>query len=552
MPTIELNRKAVEKIIGRKVDDKLLKEKISMFGTPVEEITKDEIKIEVFPNRPDLLSEQGFGRAFSNFLGLKRGLKQYHAEDSKQKVIVEDSAAKVRPYTACAIVKGLKFDDEKIKEVIKIQEKLHITYGRHRKRCAIGVYPLDKITFPVRYMAKKPNEIKFRPLESNRELNGAQILEMHPAGREFKHLLEKESVYPIFIDAQNRILSMPPIINSYDVGKISEKTASVFIECTGFDFNVLKKCLNMIVAALADMGGKIYSVNVEYKRKTVKLPDLAPEKIMIDINYVNKRLGLNLKENEIKVLLEKMGFGYNNKQVLIPSYRTDILHEIDLVEDIAVAYGYDKFTADIPNISTVAKEDEFEKFKTKAANILVGMGLDELNSTHIIEDKVQINKMLLDFKPMMLYNSLNADYNSLRSVVLPSLMIALQQNKNSEYPQNIFEIGSIFKWDKTGKSETGIAENTRVAVALCHNTAGFTEARQKFDRLMNLLGVKYEIKPKEHSSFIPGRVARASVNGVDVAYLGEIHPQVVVNFNLETPVAAFELNLTELFNEMKK
>lgn len=550
MPTLELNRKTLEKSIGKRLNDKEIEEKIPMFGTPVDKLDKDFIIIDVAPNRPDLLSDQGFGRAFASYLGIKKGLKRYDVNSSNEKIIVEGSVANVRPQIACAIVKGIKFDDEKIKEVIKIQEKLHITYGRNRRRCAIGVYPLEKITFPVKYTAKKPVDIRFKPLEGSRVMNGAEILEYHSTGKEYKHLLENKTVYPVLIDAKERILSMPPIINSHDVGKIEAGTAELFVECTGFDLNLLKKCLNMIVCALADLGGKIYSVTIEHSGKKTITPNLEPEKMKIDVNYVNKRLGLDLKEGQVALLLEKMGFGYSNKTVLIPAYRTDILHQVDLVEDIAIAYGYDNLKEEIPSVSTIGKENDFERFKNKIASILVGFGLDEINSTNIVEDKVQVNKMLLDFKPIMLFNSLSSEYNSLRNLVLPSLMTALQQNKNSTYPQNIFEIGNIFKVDKQNKTETGIAENSRIAVALCHKQAGFTEIRQKFDRLMRLIGVDYKVEAAAHPSFIPGRVARVLVNGVGVAYLGEIHPKVLHNFELDVPAAAFELNLTELFEEL--
>ncbi|MEK6886862.1 MAG: phenylalanine--tRNA ligase subunit beta [Nanoarchaeota archaeon] len=550
MTTLELNKKSLEKSIGRRLSDKEIKEDISMFGTPVGRIEGNKIIVDITPNRPDLLGEQGFARAFSSYLGIKKGLRKYSVSESKKKVIVEGVVSEVRPQIACAIVKGLKFNDETIKEVIKIQEKLHITYGRNRKRCAIGIYPLEKISFPVKYTAKKPNEIKFRPLEHTRAMSGSEILDNHPAGREYRHLLQNKSIYPILIDSSNKILSMPPIINSHDVGKIENGTKDVFVECTGFDINVLKKCLNMVVTSLAETGGKIYSVNVERNGKKIVTPDLEPEKMRLDINYANKRLGLELKESQIVLLLERMGFGYSNKTVLIPTYRTDILHQIDLIEDIAIAYGYTNFKEEIPSVSTIGRENDFERFKNKIANVLVGMGLDEINSTNIVEDKMQVAKMLLDFKPIMLFNSLSSEYNSMRNLILPSLMNALRHNKNSAYPQNIFEIGQIFKRDKQNKTETGIIENSRVAVALCHKQAGFTEIKQKFDRLMKLIGVDYKVEVAAHPSFIPGRVARVIVNGVGIAYLGEVYPKVLHNFEIDAPVAAFELNLTELFEEM--
>jgi len=249
MPTITLNKKVFEILVGKKLPLKELKDRISMLGTDLEEIEGNDINVEIFPNRPDLLSEQGFARAFSSFMGIKTGLREYDVKKSNYEVIVDKSVSKVRPFTAVAIVKNIRFDDEKIKEIIQIQEKLHVTYGRNRKKCAIGVYPLEKITFPVRFIAKKPTEIRFRPLEFPREITGLQILSQHPTGRDYAHLLEGLDKFPIFIDANDKILSMPPIINSHDVGKISDNTQDVFIECSGFDYKVLALCLNMIVTA---------------------------------------------------------------------------------------------------------------------------------------------------------------------------------------------------------------------------------------------------------------------------------------------------------------
>jgi phenylalanyl-tRNA synthetase beta chain len=213
MPTVTLNRKVVDKLIGKKLSDDKLKERISFLGTDLENLDAKEIHVEIFPNRPDMLSEQGFSRALSSFIGTKPGLKKYSVKKSNHKVIVEESVKEVRPYTACAIVKNLKFDHEKIKEIIQIQEKLHITYGRNRKKCAIGVYPFEKIKTPIRFIAKKPQEIKFQPLESKKELTGLQILSQHPTGRDYGHLLEGKDKFPIFVDANDNVLSMPPIIN---------------------------------------------------------------------------------------------------------------------------------------------------------------------------------------------------------------------------------------------------------------------------------------------------------------------------------------------------
>ena len=338
MPTIRINRKAFEHYVGKKLPTDKLKDRISYLGTDLEDVTDDEIIVEVFPNRPDMLSVQGFARAFSSFIGVKTGLRTYKVEHSGEKVIIDKSVKEVRPYTACAIVRNMHFDDEKIKEVIDIQEKLHITYGRNRKKVAIGIYPYEKIKTPITFRAENPEDIIFQPLEFTREINAMQVLKQHPAGKEYGHLLEGKKKFPVFRDANNEVLSVPPIINSHKTGKISEKTKDVFIECSGFDFNVLKKCLNIIVTALYEMGGKVYSMDLIDGNKKYATPDLNPEDMKADIGYINKWLGLELKESEAKKLFERMGYEYDGRRVKIPAYRADIIHQTDLAEDIAIAY----------------------------------------------------------------------------------------------------------------------------------------------------------------------------------------------------------------------
>ena len=452
---------------------------------------------------------------------------------------------KVRRYTACAIVKGIRYDDERIKEVVQLQEKLHVTYGRNRRKAAIGIYPFEKIKPPIRFMARKPEDIVFQPLEFPKAIDARKILSMHPAGREYGHLLEGYDVFPFFIDAKDEILSVPPIINSHNTGKIGYETKDVFIECSGFDFQVLSRCINMIVAAMSEMGGKICSMKLRYPDKTIISPDMSPEKMSLDLEYANKLLGLSLDKKQAHKLLEMMGYGIDKGSVLIPSYRADILHQSDLCEDIAIAYGYENFEAEIPNVATIGQEDAFEVFKDKVAQLLCGLELIEVNTYNLTNKETQCSKMDAKIELIELANSLSAEYDVLRAWTLPSLMEIFANNRHHDYPQKIFGIGTIFK--KNAKTDTGIEENDRLSAAVCSDTAGYTEIKQIFDYLMRQLDLEYELEETEHPSFIPGRVARAKVKGKKVAYIGEISPTVLDNFHLEMPVCAFELNLSDLF-----
>ncbi len=550
MAIININKKQFEKEIGKL--DENMQDRIAMFGTPVEAITDKEIQIEVFPNRPDLLSYQGFKRSFLAFLGKKTGLKKYkiNKPEKNYKVDIDSSVKNIRPYTACAIVKKLKLNNDKIKELIEIQEKLHITVGRKRKKVAIGIYPLEKIKLPITFKALEPDKIRFTPLESNREMSGLEILQRHPAGRDYAHLLAGKEKFPIFIDADKNILSMPPIINSQLTGKITEKTKEVFVECSGFDFEILNKCLNIIVTSLAEMGGKIYQMEIKYK-KTKITPNLTTEKMKISLENTNKLLGLNLKEKELKQLIEKMGYNYNKGNVEIPAWRTDILHEVDLIEDVAIAYGYENFVPEIPEIATVGQEDSREIIKRKFSEILAGLGMLEVSNYHLTIKKDQFQKMGISEKQekdFIEVEESKTEYSILRKDLTHYLLKILSENIDSEYPQKIFEIGKVFKLNEK------IIEKENLAGAFAPRN--FTEIKQVLEYLFKMINVEIIIaEPLETKElpchFVDGRVAEIIINNKKIGFIGEIHPKILKNWRIRMPVALFEINLEDVFNQLE-
>jgi len=542
MANVKFPRKEFEKHIKLTQE---VQDKISLFGTPLESLDKDEIEIEVFPNRPDLLSMQGFLRAFKAFLGKSQGLQKYklNKPEKDYRVKIESSVKSVRPYTACAIVKGLKFDDEKIKEIIDLQEKLHNTLGRNRKKVAIGIYPLEKIKLPIKYEARKPSDIKFMPLESDREMTATQILQRHQTGRDYAHLLEDFDKYPVFVDANNKILSLPPVINSHETGKITDQTRDVFVECSGSDFQTLKKTLNIVITTLADMSGKIYQMDLDYKYLPGKTttPDLKPEKMKVSLENTNKLLGLSLKESDLGKLFSKMGYHYQSGSVLIPAWRTDILHEVDLIEDLAIAYGYDKIIPEIPNVATTGSETEQSKKAVKISEILSGLNLTEISTYHLI--KKEEAKKQRHSEKIELEDS-KTDYKLLRTDLLTSALRIYGENKDQEYPQKIFEQGTVFSLDKENKTESGIIESEGLLIA--SSPGNFTEVKQILDYLTKMLDLSYTLKEADKQNLIPGRTAEIEINGKIAGYLGEISPDTLKAWYIKMPIAVIELNLSKV------
>ena len=550
MAVVTFSKKQFEKDVGS-LDEKM-RIKIAMFGTSIDKENEKEISIEVFPNRPDLLSYHGFLRSFLAFLDKKPGLQQYkiNKPEENYRVLVDSSVKDIRPYTACAIIRGLVLDEEKIKEIIGMQERLHVTIGRKRKKAAIGIYPLEKINLPITFKAVEPDKVKFTPLEMDKELSGLEILQKHPTGKEYSHLLAGKVKFPIFIDSKNQILSMPPIINSNTTGRVVAETRDVFIECSGFDIGILKTCLNIIVACMADMGGKIYQMEIVrggIRGKEIT-PDFTPRVMKISLENTNKLLGTEINEKQLKNFLERMGYDYKNKIVEIPAWRADILHEVDLIEDVAIAYGYENFVPEIPEISTIGAEDSREKVKKNIAIILAGLGLLEVSSYHLTNKKNQIENMGLGEKEKIIeVEGSKTEYSVLRKDLNQALLNIFSENVDSEYPQKIFEIGRIFK-----DSPEKIIEEDSLAAAIA--PGNFTEVRQVLEYLFRMLSLNLSFNEPaaKPAWFIEGRTAEISLNNKVIGFAGEIHPKILKNWKIKMPVALFEINLKEVLETLEK
>lgn len=543
MAVININRKTFEEEIGKL--DAEMQERIPMFGTPLEGFDEKEIHIEIFPNRPDILSYQGYKRAFLAFLGRKTGLREYKINKPKKDyaVIVDSSVKNIRPYTACAIITGLKLNDEKIREIIEVQEKLHTTVGRKRKKLAIGIYPLEKITLPITFKALEPEKIKFIPLDSEKEISAIDILKKHPTGKEYSNLLSGKEKFPIFVDAKDNVLSMPPIINSEIAGKVTERTKDVFIECSGFDFEVLKKVLNILCTMLADMGGEIYQMEIR-NSKSELTPDFTTEKMKLSIENANKLLGLELTEKQVKILLEKMGYDYNKGLASVPAWRTDILHEVDLIEDIAIAYGYENLVPEIPEISTIGEESKRELIKKKISDILTGLGITEVSNYHLTTKNDQFKKTSMQEKDFVELIESKTEYNILRKDLSHYLLKNISENVDVPYPHKIFETGKAF----SGNDKINEEESLAIAIS----PGNFTEIKQVFDYLLRMLNVKMTFSEATQfpSYFIDGRVSEIKLDGKIIGYMGEIHPKILENWKIKMPIALLEINMESVFEKI--
>ena len=551
MPTITFSLKDLQNLVGKKLAIEEVQELAHYGKGDFESYDKetDEIKIDFGDtNLPYLWSVEGFARLVKGLLGMQKGMPKIKIHKGSYEVIVDKSILKYRPYIACFAAKGQKIDDYLIKQIVQLQEKFCETYGRRRQKVSIGLYSYKRLAFPVHYRAVEPLSVEFAPLDFKAKMNLKEILSEHPKGKEYAWILDGFEKYPILIDNRNEVLSFVPIINSNFTGKLEAGDDSMLFEATGTDEEAVNLAANIFAYALCERGFDIYSVDIKYPEKNITAPNLFDEIVTIKNEQIKHLFGLELKESEVKHLLEKAQFEFDGYKVKVPPYRRDILHPYDIIEDIGIMYGFDKIKESSLETYTIGSTLKLSEFIDKVREIAVGIGYQEVMSPILTNKDFLYKKMNIDdFGTIEIDDYMSETYSAVRSWLLPNLMEVFSKNKHFEFPQKIFEEGLI-----NARKGENIIEFSRIAIASSHEDANYTEARQVLDYILKCFGLKYDIEESDHNSFIEGRVGRAIVKGRKVAYLGEINPQVLSNWGLEMPVAALELNLSELFEVMEK
>jgi phenylalanyl-tRNA synthetase beta chain len=532
-------------------DKEGLNEIFSFVKGDVESLEADNVSIEVKDsNRPDIWAVEGIARVLRSQLGTGRTREVKVAGRSNLKVVIDKRVRPIRPFISTAIVKGLKPTEEALKGWIGLQEKLDQTYGRKRKKASIGFYQADQIASPLSYGVANPDEVKFAPLGSDTKSTLREIVASHPKGSEYGGIISGFHEWPILIDGDGRILSLPPVINSNDLGRITTDTSSILVEVTGTNAETVHNTLKIVVSTLAERGGRIYSCQETYSYGTprrVVSPDLSPTPTRMSLSYINRLLGTSLGLKEASRLAEKAGYGVRSAsgdtlRLEIPCYRIDIMHPVDIIEDVAIASDLNKLQPEWPRVWTVGDLSKHTLDTETLGEIMVGLGFQEiltyvLTSTDIVATKVQMSNENL----VTLANPKMSTHTALRSWIIPSLLEFLSRNTHVDYPQKIFEIGSAL--NKGEDPSQPVREDRKIAAVTIHAQAGFTEMRSSLDALMKSIGHGFEVKSGEHPSFLRGRCGAVMSDGREVGIIGEINPKVLKEFGLTLPAAAFELEM---------
>jgi phenylalanyl-tRNA synthetase beta chain len=558
MPTIDLKKKDLDSLIGKKLSLDALGKHLMLAKAELKEYddATDDLKVELSDsNRPDLWSAEGVARQIRTFLSGKTGEYPFFRPGRKATRVIRVSGdmQKVRPYIAACTCQGLRMNDAILTQMIQSQDKLAEIFGRKRSTVSIGIYELDKIVFPVDYRLAAPDEIAFTPLGMEERLTLAGILERHPKGIQYGGIVKPFARYPVLTDSMGHVLSFPPIINSAEIGEVKTSTRSVLVEVTGTDQRMVGLTLNIIAVSLYERGAEIDPVLVTFPYatgmgKNIAFPRDISRPITVPLGRFRRALGEEVPAADLKKRLTSYGHAVRTAggtvTITPPPYRDDIMHPIDVIEDYAISRGYDSFEAVMPREATVGELSSLELLSDTARGHLVGAGFQEfisniLCSREELEDALAPGEGLVEVD-----NVMSLAYSVLRHSVLPSLLNVEAASSKAFYPHRTFEAGEVAVPDRN--ENLGSRTDLHLGALISHPTANFSEMHSTLDVLLYYLGIEYRLEPAEHPLFLAGRCGRVVAGGRGLGHIGEVRPEVLERRQIAMPCAAFEIDLTRL------
>ena len=544
MATVEFTLTDLNALLGQELTAQQAADACALLGIPLEKAEGDNIILEINPNRPDWLCVEGIARSLSSFLSLKTGLREYSIAGPKIQVTVEPSFVKARPFASAFVARNVKLTDQFLADMMQLQEKLCDTLGRRRRKISMGAYDLSKLMPPFTYTARGPKELSFVPLEMTESLTLEQVLEKHPKGKMYAPILREFAEYPVILDARNEVLCLIPVSNGESSKLVAGTTCDLFIEVNGTSKASVDDCIAILYAQLADRGATIEQVTFKGAITQVE-PTARKRQFKVTAQAVEKLLGVKMAPAEIATNLEKMGFGAKadaasaTVTATVPVYRNDIMAECDLVEDAGIGYGYPNIAGREPPFSTTGAKNPTEAFADRLRELLIGLGFQDCVTFTLTNENTHYGRMgVQPSGHVEIGNPLTNETTMVRTDLLPSMLSVLEANKDQKYPQRLSEVGDVVVPDS--QSKQGCSTKKRLCAVICSKNAGLAEIKAATEALLKELGFAYSLEASTLAFYIPTRSAKVTGEKVN-GHFGEIHPQVLENFNLSMPAAALEL-----------
>lgn len=541
MPVVELSYTRLQRLVGN-VTKKQISDSLPFLGLDIESEDKDLVRIEYSPNRPDYSTDFGIALGLQGLLGKKTGAVKLNIKKSnKYKISVNSQVSKVRPYVTGIVAKNGKIDDNTIKQLMTMQEDLHFGIGRKRKKSSIGIHDLDKISFPLVYTTTNQNH-KFIPLNSEKELTISEILKNTEVGKNYGPTLGNSSHMPVILDANQKTVSFPPIINAA-ITTVTTKTKNLFVEVTGISKEDAEDMLSVVATILQSAGFTLETVQISgSKNSSAKLEQ---KKMNVNPSLINQILGLNLNASKIISCLKKSRLDAISKGknivCTIPAYRFDIFGEMDLVEEVALGYGIQNLEPTLSPSQTIGQSNSVSTTLKSLSLIMTGLGyLEALNSSLTSKRVLYEMANRSTSKIISVRDSKSQEHTILRDSIMPGLLENLSKNIHESYPQKLFETGTVFSINNP------ISEKINLSCVNAHQDSNFTEIKSILQSALFVgFNIKIETKTTVHPTFEDGRCGDVIVNGKSIGIIGEINSKIIENYKIRVPVVGFEISLSD-------
>ncbi len=551
VPVITVARWDLERLVGRRLSDEEVLDLLPRVKCEVEEVDSESICYEAPHDRPDLFSVEGLSRAIRLLLGISGN--DFEFIDRGYRAF--NKGVPVRPYIALAVVEDLELDDEAVSQIMNLQEKLHTTYCRGRKKASIGVYDLEKIVFPIYYEPVDPGETRFKPLDSDREMSLREILEETEKGRAYSHLVRDWEKYPLLRDDKGTVLAFPPIINSEDT-RVTTSTKHVLIDATGLSREIVVDIVTLMATSIAERSKtrRIACVEVCNGRKCFKSPRTTGSRHKVSTGMCRSVLGVDISVDTIKSCLKKMGYRIlrnvgDTVYVEAPVYRLDVLEWIDVVEDIAMALGYEVIgekAVSLPPATHSGRIHPIEYLSKRLKLLFIGLGFIEVANYMMSNPWIQ-NTVFNDDQPLiMVSNPKMEKYTCLRRWLTPGLLEVVKANIEKKKDIRVFEVGDVAIVDQS--METGARIERRIGYTISHEKATLTDSLAVLKTLSEILGLDIEFREHVIKGLLRERTAAIIVDGEEIGFTGEVHPETLVRLGINRPVVVGELIINKLLN----
>ncbi|PKA65024.1 putative phenylalanine--tRNA ligase beta subunit [Apostasia shenzhenica] len=597
MPTVSVGRDRLFQALGRSYTQEEFEELCFDFGIELDDVTTEKeiirkekhldaeehvddedviYKIEVAANRYDLLCFEGIARALRIFIG-KEEIPLFKLRNipyaSMLQMHVTKVTKEIRPYVVCAVLRGVCFNTTNYNSFIDLQDKLHQNICRKRTLVAIGTHDLDTVQGPFSYEALKPEDITFVPLKQARSFRADELLEFYRSDlklKKFLQIIENSPVYPVIYDSNRAVLSLPPIINSAH-SAISLRTKNVLIECTATDLTKAKVVLNTMVTMFSEYCESKFEVEPvevlypddrqtedctsegDFKGKNI-YPDLSVNTMDVSLSAIRGRIGITLGVEEVITLLNKMQLQAEEKScgnsvitVHAPPTRNDILHPCDVMEDVAIAYGYNRIPKTKPTCMTIGGQQPLNVFSDAIRGEVSRAGYMEVLTWLLCsheENFAMVKRRDDGNNAVIIANPRSSEFEVVRTSLMSGLLKTLKHNIDHRRPIKIFEVGDVVTLDWT--FDVGAANNRRIGVLYCNVTSGFEEISGLVTRIMQVVQKNYYIRPSNEPDFFLDRQCHIIYNAKPIGIFGVIHPEVLEKFGIPDPCSFAEINIQAL------